>query len=90
MKMAKNQTNSHKSAAMLLCMSVEELDKLLEIKKELQMMEHDQQIRRNIYESNLADLEALLEAGEKMYQLLKTINNEKTQEACEHWRNCRL
>lgn len=88
--MAKNQNNSHKSAAMLLCISSEELDKLLDVQKEIKLMEHDQQIRRNIYESNLADLEALLEAGEKMYQLLKTIDNVKTQEACEHWRNCRL
>ena len=88
--MAKNPNNSHKSAAMLLCMSSEELDKLLDVQKEIKLMEHDKEIMKNIYDSNLADLEALLEAGEQMYQLLKLVNNEKTQEACEHWRNCRL
>lgn len=75
---------------MLLCMSSEELDKLLDVQKEIKLMEHDKEIMKNIYDSNLADLEALLEAGEQMYQLLKLVNNEKTQEACEHWRNCRL
>jgi len=88
--MVKIPNSSYKSAALCLGMSVEELDKLMQIQKDYKMMEHDQQIRRSIYESNLADLEALLEAGEKMYQLLKTIDNVKTQEACEHWRNCRL
>ena len=88
--MAKNRNNSHKSAAMLLCMSSEELDKLLDMQKEIKLMEHDKEIMKNIYESNLADLEALLEAGEEMYKILKLVDNKIAEKACEHWRNCRL
>ena len=54
------------------------------------MIEHDKEIIKGIYESNLADLEALIESGEEMYQVLKLVNNETAQKACEHWRNCRL
>ena len=81
---------SHKAAAIALGITPEDLDKLIESDKQVKMIEHDKEIIKGIYESNLADLEALIESGEEMYQVLKLVNNETAQKACEHWRNCRL
>lgn len=88
--MVKNRSNSHKGAALLLGISSEELDKLLESSNQIKMIEHDKEVIINTYKSNLADLEKLLEAGEEMYKILKLVNNNLAQKACEHWRNCRL
>lgn len=88
--MVKNRNNSHKSAAMLLCMSSEELDKALDSYNNIKMVEHHKELVINTYKQNLVDLEKLIQAGEEMYKILKLVDNSVAEKACEHWRNCRL